>query len=177
MMPTRLAQLSDRAEFLRLWSEHLFEQEKDGSKFLATTNTLYRFLDYYESYINGSLFGVIYFYVVDGKKVGVCMGGEFAIPDAWDTTLGKLAVLWGVYVEPEHRGKGIGVKLFAALFSHAKELGFDAIETYVRVDNEHGKRVAKAFGTKVYIEQHIAPLHGEDIMSNPTALEALGREG
>jgi ribosomal protein S18 acetylase RimI-like enzyme len=177
MMPTEHAQLSDRAEFLRLWSDHLVEQEKDGSKLLATTNNLYRYLDYFENYIMGSLFGMTYFYVLDGKRVGVCMSGEFALPDDWDTTLGKLAVLWGVYVEPEHRGKGIGVKLFASVLESGKELGFDAVETYVRVNNKHGRQVAKAFGTQVYLEQHIAPLYGEEIMSNPTALEALGREG
>jgi ribosomal protein S18 acetylase RimI-like enzyme len=177
MMPTRLAQISDRAEFLRLWGAHLLEQEKDGSNFLATTNNLYRFLDYFEDYINGSLFGMTYFYAVDGKRVGVCMSGEFALPDTWDTTLGKLATLWGVYVDPDHRGKGIGLKLFASVLERGKELGFDAVETYVRVDNEHGRRVAKAFGTKVYNQQCIAPLYGEEIMSSPDALEALGREG
>jgi ribosomal protein S18 acetylase RimI-like enzyme len=173
----RHATMQDRTRFLQLWGAHILEQEKDGSKLLATTANLYKFLDYFESYIQGSLFGIVSIAEVDGESVGVCMAGEFAQEDTWDTTLGKLANLWGVYVEPEHRGKGLGVKLFATVLERGRELGFDAVETYVRVDNEHGQRVAKAFGTKVYIQQHIAPLYGNEIMSNDLATDALSREG
>lgn len=173
----RNATMQDRTRFLQLWGAHILEQEKDGSKLLATTANLYKFLDYFESYIQGSLFGAVAIAEVEGKAVGVCMGGEFASPDTWDTTLGKLANVWGVYIEPSHRGKGLGVKLFAFISERGRELGFDAVETYVRVDNEHGQRVAKAFGTQVYIQQHIAPLYGNEIMSNDLAQAALSREG
>lgn len=173
----RHATLTDRADFLHLWSAHLQEQEKDGAKLLATRSNLYQFLDYFESYIGGSLFGIVCVAEVEGEVVGVVMAGEFAQPNSWDTTFGKLANLWGVYVDPIHRGKGLGVKLFSLCRERGIELGFDAVETYVRVDNKHGQRVADAFGTKVYIQQHIAPLHGNEIMSNPNATEALGREG
>jgi ribosomal protein S18 acetylase RimI-like enzyme len=176
-MMIRHATLQDRTTFLKLWGAHLLEQEKDGSKLLATTSNLYKFLDYFESYIAGSLFGSVVIAEVDGEAVGVCMGGEFASEDQWDTTLGKLANVWGVYTEPDHRGKGLGIKMFVLQLERARELGFDAIETYVRVDNEHGRRVAKAFGTKVYIEQHIAPLYGSEVMSNDLAQAALSREG
>lgn len=173
----RHATLQDRTTFLKLWGAHLLEQEKDGSKLLATTSNLYKLLDYFESYVGGSLFGIVSIVEEDGEAIGICMAGEFATDDHWDTTLGKLANLWGVYVEPDHRGNGLGVKLFATVLERGRELGFDAVETYVRVDNKHGQRVAKAFGTKVYIEQHIAPLYGNEIMSNDLAQDALSREG
>jgi ribosomal protein S18 acetylase RimI-like enzyme len=172
----RSATLQERPAFMRLWAEHLEEQEKDGSHLLATRGNLYRFLDYFESYIGGSLFGLCVVCEVDDDLVGVVLAGEFATPDNWETSLGKLGTLWGVYVIPPFRGRGIGVKLFARAKEMGVEMGFDTIETYIRVNNPQGKAVAAAAGTAVYIQQHLISLHDPKVLTNEAALKGLARE-
>jgi len=175
-MPSRHATLADRPAFLQLWSAYLKEQEEEGSRLLATSDNLYRFLDYFESYIAGSLFGVVFTYTIDEEVVAIDLVGESTDNQGWDTKGGKIAIFWGVYVLPEHRGKGLSLKIFHDGLSCLTDLGFDSIVTYVRPGNEHGRRIARAFGTTVYTEEHIAPLHGKHVMSSPEAVEALRRE-
>jgi len=135
-------------------------------------------LDLFESYVEGNLFGMCVMARPgpEADPVGACLAGELANRDEFETDLGKLATLWGVYVDPDHRGKGFGVKMFQEALKLGLEMGFDSVETYVRITNTHGQRVAGAFGTTPYMQQHIASLRDPKIFQNDEAQKALGRE-
>lgn len=170
------ATLTDRPDFLRLWAEHMAEQEKDGSHVLATTGNLYRQLENFEAYVTESVNGLCLFYKVESTAVAVVLAGEIIGINEWETDMGKIASLWGVYVQPSYRGQGMGVKLFKRAMEMGLEMGFDTVETYVRTDNPHGQRVAKAFGTIPYLQQHLVSLRDPKVLDNDEARRALGRE-
>lgn len=173
----REATLEDRAEFLRLWASHMAEQEKDGSFLCANRHNLYRYLEFFESYTLGNTDGICIVYACDdGSLAGVILTGEFPGPNDWEVSLGKLATLWGVYVQPSHRGQGISMKLTAKCFEIGRERKFDAVETFVRVSNVHGQRISRAAGNQVHMEQHITFLNNPKALTSNEALEALGRE-
>jgi ribosomal protein S18 acetylase RimI-like enzyme len=138
----RTATLADRPHFLRLWAEFMAEQEKEGSYILATTRNLYRMLENFESYVTGGTDGVCMFWEAEGQPVAIVLTGYCSGAEEWETSLGRIATLWGVYVQPSYRGKGIALKLFAHGVEVGKELGFDTLETHVRSDNTHGLRTA-----------------------------------
>ena len=172
----RLATLADRPSFMRLWAAHMAEQEKQGSKLLASTSNLYRHLEMFEAYVLGITAGMCHIQSCDGEDVGIVMAGECLGGSNWETKMGRMATLWGVYVEPSHRGQGIAVKLFQACLAEGLKMGFDSVETYVRLDNPHGQQVADAFGIKPYQTQHLIKLRDPAVMNNDKAREALGRE-
>ncbi len=172
----REATLTDRSTFLLLWSEHMVEQEKEGSHLLASTHNLYKQLETFEGYVNGCIDGACIFYEVNDKPIALVLAGAYPNPDEWDTNLGRISTVWGVYVQPPYRGQGIGVKLFQRCLEIALELGFESVETYVRINNAHGQRVAKAFGTTPYLQQHLVSLKDPEVLQNSEAREALGRE-
>ena len=173
----RIAKLSDRPHFLRLWSRQLEEQEKEGSHLRSDMQNLYRCLDLFEAYTLGNDLGFCLLAQPDDAKepIGAVMAGELLVPYPFKTDLGKLATLWGVYVDPPFRGRGLGVKLFQEALEVGLKLGFDSVETYVRTDNPHGQQVAESFGTKPYMVQSIASLHDPDLLSNEGAKRALAR--
>jgi ribosomal protein S18 acetylase RimI-like enzyme len=154
------------------------QQEKAGSHLIPNLRNLYRCLDLFESYTGGSLYGLCLLAQPEDAEepVGAVMAGELSVPDTYDTTLGKLATLWGVYVDTEFRGRGLGVKLFQEALKVGLEMGFDSVETYVLTGNEHGRRVARAFGTQPYAEQRIVSLRDPSVLNNDEAREALARE-
>lgn len=171
------ATLSDRPDFLRLWSEHMTEQEKDGSHMLGSTKNLYRSLESFESYTTGAVSGMCLLWeTADKERVAIAMVGGFAGLDEWETNMGNIATFWGVYVQPSYRGQGICVKLFQKALEIGLEIGFDTVETYVRVNNPHGQRVAKAFGVQPYMQLHLISLRDPKVLNNDEAREALGRE-
>ena len=173
----RPAELSDRPHFLRLWSRMMTEQEKEGSHLKANLANLYRCLDLFEGYITGSLFGFCILYQPEDREpVGAVMAGELAVPDEFETDLGRLATLWGVYVDTPYRGQGIGVKLLARAYELGSEIGFDAVETYVRAGNTHGERMAEACDPTVYMRQHVSLLRDPKMFDNEEAQKALARE-
>lgn len=173
----RLATLADRPHFLRLWALHMAEQEKDGSHVTANMSNLYRCLDKFEAYAYGNQLGMTILYQPGSEDdpVGVCMAGELGV-DEFETDLGRLATFWGVYVDPEYRGRGLGLKLFQEILAEGLRRGFDSVETYVRLNNPHGQRMAEAFGCTPYMKQYIAPLRDPKILTSDEAQKALARE-
>lgn len=173
-----LGKLSDRPHFLRLWSRHMTDEEKNGGHTIANLRNLYRCLDRFENYAYGSQLGMTVFYRPgpDKEPVGVVMAGELSPVDEFETDVGKLATLWGVYVDPEYRGQGLALKLFKRIWEEGLSRGFDAVETYVRFNNPHGKRVAEAFGCTPHMQQYIASLRDPKILTSEEAQKALAWE-
>jgi len=170
--------LEDRPHFLRLWAGFLDEQRKSGSHVLPNLKNLYMCLEHFENYAAGRIRGGTVFYSPGDElePVAVVMGGDRGIPDEWETDLGIMATLWGVYVEPEYRGQGIAIKLFRELFRVGLEQGIDSIDTCVLAGNQHGEEVAEAFGTQFYARQFIVSLQHPEILTNERARKGLDRE-
>ena len=172
----RTATLSDRPDFLRLWAEFMAEQEKEGSHILATTNNLYRMLETFESYVTGGTGGLCLFWKTEeGSPVAVTMVGELPSSDMWDTTFGKTATLWGVYIQPSHRNEGITRELFRHAFGVVSGMGFDSVETYIRADNLQAQEIIKISGGVPYTNHYLVPLRDLKGLENNKAREELSR--
>ena len=162
----------DRQDFLRLWAEYLTEQRKQGSFTHDSKRNLMNFRSYFDSYTLGNLHGFTLFWTPAESEApqGVVMAGEdWGGMSEWDTDREKTAVLWGVYVRPEYRGKGIGLELEFAALPVGLRLGFTHVETMVRTGNEHGSDMAFGFGTKPYAALHLADLR--DIQKSLDSIE------
>ena len=157
----REAVYEDRAIFLRLWASYLSDQHKNGSMTLDTNRNLINFRSYFDAYTLGDLDGFILLWTPPESEdpQGVVMAGEDTGGSKWwDVAHEKTAILWGVYVDPEYRGKGIGLQLEFAALPVGLRIGFTHVETMVRTVNEHGSDMAFGFGTAPYATMHIADL-------------------
>lgn len=176
MTLVREATLSDRSHFCSIYMEFLKDQHEGGSHLLPTLHNLFLFRELFESYVSGSLYGLCIFWwpQEDDSPSGVVLAGEDQFPSDWDTDLGKTANLWGVYVQPTHRGQGITMKLFQRSLEIGRDMGIETIRTYVKAGNIHGERVALAAGTSSHMEEHYLSM--STAMTSPEALEGLAKE-
>lgn len=85
----------------------------------------------YGAFENSALIGTAAFYTVNNLK---------------SRHQGRL---FGVYIRPEHRGKGIAHKLMEAVLDHAKGL-VKQIHTCVTTTNDSALRLYQKFGFEVY---------------------------
>ncbi len=168
--------LADRGHFSSLYLEFLKDQAEQGSHLLPTLHNLSIFRGLFESYINGTLFGLCLLWWPEGDPAptGVLLAGEDRSPSEWDTDLGKTANFWGVYVQPSHRGQGITMKLMQRSLEMGQEMGIQTIRTYVNSRNTHGDRVARAAGASPHMEEHYLSM--DNAMNSPEALEGLARK-
>ena len=175
----RSATLQDRPHFLRLWAQFTQDQEKAGSHMLANLNNLYRYLNHFEAYTMGSRLGSCLLCQPEDsdEPIAITMGGELGGGDEFDTNLGKVATMWGVYVSPEFRGRGIGLKLVAGGQKSLLELGFDVVETYTRAENSQAMTLGTESGTTVYAVQHVISLRDPKMLNNTEAKKTLARGG
>jgi RimJ/RimL family protein N-acetyltransferase len=61
------------------------------------------------------------------------------------------ATLWGLYVGPEMRGRGIGRRLLQALLDHARsQPDLIIVELTVMTDNQHALRIYRRLGFERY---------------------------
>lgn len=172
----REATLNDRAPFSRLWMEFLKDQHEKGSHILPSIANLARARNMMEVYSQGTADGLTLFWYPKGREepVGVVLAGTQLPPSDWETDLGRVAMLWGVYVEPEYRGQGITMKLFKRAMEIGIGQGYTTIETMVLCRNSHGDRVARQFGTLPHLEEHFITL--KDGATSPEALASLAKE-
>lgn len=174
----RRGRMEDRPHFLRLWARFLEEQRKLGSHVLPNLRNLYHCLEAFESYTAGNVPGGVVFWWpkdLDGPVAGV-MGGANLGPNDWDTDLGQLATLWGVYVDPEYQGQGIGLKIFGEIAKIGVEMGFDSVETFVIEGNGPGAEIAVASGAKPHTQQYFMALRDPETMNSEAARHGLARE-
>ena len=61
------------------------------------------------------------------------------------------ATLWGLYVAPEFRGRGLGDRLLQALLDHARsQPDLIIVELTVMTDNQHALNLYRRFGFQRY---------------------------
>ena len=148
-MELRLATYQDRPTFLRLWRPFMEEEARHGGQVEATDGNLLEYLRLFDSYTRGSLFGICLLAQGDPNTppVGCLLGGE-APPGGLNLTLshGKAATLWGVYVEPQARRKGLAGRLQDRGQLEAGRLGFDVVVSGVHTKNDIGEINAKHWG-------------------------------
>ena len=152
------ATYEDRPAFLSLWMEFMEEERKDGSPIHATTRNLLNYAGYFDAYMMGQNKGLCMFWkpqLLDPPVAVVLCGEEFKLGE-WDTDRPNCAILWGVYVRPEFRGRNIGLGLELAGLPVGLKLGFHYIETMVRTTNKYGEINALAFGTEAVSQLHVA---------------------
>jgi len=170
------ATLTDRPHFMRLYSEFQKSQSEKGSHFLPSIHNLNLSKGMFESYAMGKTEGFTLLWTPKDKEspVALLLAGMELLPSPWELDLGKTAILWAVYVEPEYRGQGITMKLFQKARELGIGIGIETIITYVLEGNSHGDRVATAFGTRPMLsEHHIKLLDG---MSTKESLDGLQKE-
>lgn len=56
------------------------------------------------------------------------------------------ATVWGVYVAPVARGRGVGEGLFEAIFAHARAVGVEVLELGVGDFNAHAQTLYRRLG-------------------------------
>lgn len=105
-------------------------------------------------------------------------GGEDVVFGAWDddgTLVGvagmrrgtslktrHLGGVWGMYVAPEARGRGVGHALVSAIIQHARSLGMERLVLGVEATNQPARALYHALGFVTYgIEPQAYRLNGE----------------
>lgn len=86
---------------------------------------------------------------VDSKPVGVVSVGDLIDEDDIDQdgdTSEAVAELFGLWVTPELRGKGVAWKLVEAGVNRAREEKLDHVVYWVGIDNGRGVAFASSFG-------------------------------
>jgi GNAT superfamily N-acetyltransferase len=144
---------------MRLFMEYLIEERKLGSHLKDNLHNLNYFRKYFDAYTVGSLFGECLFWFPNGENEipkAFALVGEQWKPVGWDSDLGRTCMIWGLYVEPEYRGQGIGLQLGKYGIKRGMEIGFDTVETIVLTDNIYGENSTLKFGTKPFATYHLA---------------------
>lgn len=135
----REAKARDVGLFRKLWKAYLESNEKCGSSVAVTDRNLILPGRVFESYVDAptatlpALTGIVLF-VAD---YAVLMAGESPAP--LDYTCGKVAHLWGVYVQPGHE---VGEQLVTEGLKRLKEKGFNTV--LFTCTAEHGIQLPNA---------------------------------
>lgn len=140
----RLATFNDTPAVVGMLRRFLAEQEDLGSPVRLTTRTLDEYRDLARSYMMGSRFGLV---VLDTH--GMVIIGEDTGAPRFDTTLGKLAVVWIAYVVPEARDKKLALSMLHFALPHVRDLGFDTAVMGVREGNAAGRALTEGFGAQL----------------------------
>ena len=159
----RRAMLQDLELFKELWMEFLEDQYEKGDLTLPSEHNLELAVNLFQSYVSGDTLGIVLFLMVDGKDVGVHMGGE--IPGGPELSIGKYTMLFGVYYRPEHKGHGYTNLLFQKMTDWLTKNGVMGTITGVLtgnasvteitskvVDGKFGAGVTKPYSINLYWE-------------------------
>lgn len=134
----RLAKPRDIGLFKKLWRLYLEEQTENGSLLLPVEENVDVFANIFRMYIDPTIpedaqkDGVVLFI----SDVAFIMWGDSG--DMVKTKLGRTAYLWGVYVKPEYRRKGLSEMLHKEAMKHLLSMGFESLYGTVLSQNETG---------------------------------------
>jgi GNAT superfamily N-acetyltransferase len=115
----------------------------------------------FDAYAGGMRRGISGVHEAEGRIVGVILAGETATKDNSYNRIGDVCIVWGAWVEPEYRAKGIAQQLTKEGVVWARRLGFTHIETAVLVGNEKGEAFALSVGAKPYSVRYLLDLDPE----------------
>lgn len=114
--------LQDIASFRTLWQGFMEQQHEEGSLQLPNEYNLDLYTNLFKAYLSGEATGLVLF-VTDGTKdVGVYMDG--VIVGGFELSIGTYTMMWGTYLEPEYRGRGITHQIGDAAMKWTLEKGF-----------------------------------------------------
>jgi len=152
----REAKPRDRGLFKKLWKSYLEEERETGGIMLPTEANIETSAVMFDNYVDGTYEGVVLF-VADKA---VLMYGDPGM--VFETTLGKVAWGWGIYVHPDFREKGIAKELTKAAVDKLISLGFNRLYGEIRPDKEASTKALESVApVKVISNLCIAELNGE----------------
>ena len=134
-----MCELSDRADFVRLWSKYLMHLDKRGSILPANETTLGLYTDLWQNIVTGNMVGISLII----PDTAVCLWGP-ALPIP--TKLGRAIQGQGTFVREERRGEGIGSRMYDVGFAALRDMGFSLFIGAVDGGNIEGVRNAKRLG-------------------------------
>ena len=150
----RQAMLQDEDSFRRLWWKFNEQQAKEGSLILPNRHNLEVHVDLFRAYVSGLDEGLVLFASDGPKDVGVWMEG---VPGPLELSIGAYTMLWGVYYEPEYRGKGITHLLTEASMVWTRKHGFTGGITGVLVGDKSIQEVIAASVAKIPGGREVRP--------------------
>ena len=141
----------DAAAFLTLRREALLGEPLS---FAATPESDFaRTIEAIRDYFNrGVLFGAF-----DGAQ----LVGVVGLYRDWHPKTAHNAIVWGTYVQPPHRGRGIGRELMEAAIAHARTLGVDNVRLSVSDSAPAARRLYERLGFRLWGTQPDALRHGD----------------
>lgn len=135
----RAAKPRDIGLFKKLWGDFLKEQETLGSMIKGSERNLDIFTTIFTKYVEEKDYEGVALFI---GEVAVLMAGDNGTQA--ELTIGhKPANVWGIYVAPDQRGKGLGVKLYEEGFKQLKAMGFDAVFGNILNDNICSENILK----------------------------------
>lgn len=157
----RKATAEDREAFSVLWAEFLRDANKLGSDILPTVRNLQTMMRIFDAYVEGSLSGVVVMAFLDsGEPIGAAMAGEMSLVQNFDSSLGRIAAVWGHYVRESHRGDGVALKMDVTGAGHLRELGFDVATAPVLDCNPASMKTSKNAGAEIHSSVILVRLGG-----------------
>lgn len=130
----RDAKSRDVGLFRKLWAKYLKEQHKHGSLIIPDDHNLNVGVNLFNLYVGKELDGSVLFV----SDVAVMMWGDMGSP--YHLSVGdRVAYGWGIYVEPEHRGRGIGDALHKGTVERLGAMGFEALIGNLMDGDEHAE--------------------------------------
>jgi L-amino acid N-acyltransferase YncA len=157
----RLATKSDRSCILKLYKAMFEEQLPFGGEVKPSEGTLKEMGTLFDAYVEGSLFGVVVVWCPEGEPQGVVMAGEFWDPPNFDTSLGKVAEGWGIYVAAGHRKQGVAKAMQEACQVELERLAFNTVISHVLLGNEAGAQNLRSHGWSPVATQYALTLKKE----------------
>lgn len=160
-MDYRLATYADLESVSNLLRYYLQEQWASGDPIIPTNRSVQTYHDLVRGYINGSSFGIVILAEQQGEVVGFVLTGEHPSRNAFDTTLGKVAVVWIAWTHPAHRKGGTALGMLSFGRPHLVAMGFQTATMTVRSNNEQGRALTLAFGAEPAESTYLFPLAEE----------------
>jgi len=160
-MKYRFAVPADLPAITLMLRAYLMEQQESGSPVLYTKRTLAAYEELARAYLAGGMFGVVVLSYEGDRLVGFALAGEDTGGLRYDTTLGKVAFIWVVWVLPSHRKTGAGLGMLTFGRARLLELGFVTASMSVRENNPQGQALTLSYGAVPTEREYLFDLRGE----------------
>ena len=156
----RNAQLQDRPDFIKLFTEYLEELKMYGSELEPDRETLSSARGLFDSYTEGDLPGVCVLFDPPGEGIQgfMLVGASGGIPMFPKRKFGKLATVWAIHLQPKWRQKRISESIWLNVGKKLLALGFDNIIGDVLVDNKACQMASVGLGWKPHSINYIRDL-------------------